>query len=63
VVAAIILVYFVHAASIFHLTVTRLFPRIVVGAAAWQVYNPRIRVESLLVSPISRASAKQRSGR
>jgi pre-mRNA-splicing factor ATP-dependent RNA helicase DHX15/PRP43 len=27
------------------------------------VYNPRIRVESLLVSPISRASAKQRSGR
>lgn len=28
-----------------------------------QVYNPRIRVESLLVSPISRASAQQRSGR
>ncbi|KAH8083945.1 helicase [Aureococcus anophagefferens] len=27
------------------------------------VYNPRIRVESLLVSPISRASAKQRAGR
>jgi len=27
------------------------------------VYNPRIRVESLLVSPISRASAHQRSGR
>lgn len=29
----------------------------------FQVYNPRIRVESLLVSPISRASAQQRSGR
>ena len=28
-----------------------------------KVYNPRIRVESLLVSPISKASAKQRSGR
>lgn len=28
-----------------------------------KVYNPRVRVESLLVSPISRASAKQRSGR
>ncbi|CAM9861312.1 unnamed protein product, partial [Laminaria digitata] len=28
-----------------------------------KVYNPRIRVESLLVSPISRASAQQRSGR
>lgn len=27
------------------------------------MYNPRIRVESLLVSPISRASAKQRAGR
>jgi pre-mRNA-splicing factor ATP-dependent RNA helicase DHX15/PRP43 len=27
------------------------------------VYNPRIRVESLLVSPISRASAHQRAGR
>jgi pre-mRNA-splicing factor ATP-dependent RNA helicase DHX15/PRP43 len=27
------------------------------------VYNPRIRVESLLVSPISQASAQQRSGR
>ena len=27
------------------------------------MYNPRIRVESLLVSPISRASAQQRSGR
>ena len=30
---------------------------------AAQVYNPRIRVESLLVSPISRASAHQRAGR
>ena len=29
----------------------------------FQVYNPRIRVESLLVSPISQASAKQRAGR
>lgn len=29
----------------------------------FQVYNPRIRVESLLVSPISRASAQQRAGR
>jgi hypothetical protein len=28
-----------------------------------QVYNPRIRVESLLVSPISKASAHQRAGR
>ena len=27
------------------------------------MYNPRVRVESLLVSPISRASAKQRAGR
>jgi pre-mRNA-splicing factor ATP-dependent RNA helicase DHX15/PRP43 len=27
------------------------------------VFNPRIRVESLLVSPISQASAQQRSGR
>jgi HrpA-like RNA helicase len=27
------------------------------------VYNPRIRVESLLVSPISQASAHQRAGR
>eukprot|EP00308_Calcidiscus_leptoporus_P011909 CAMPEP_0119370234 /NCGR_PEP_ID=MMETSP1334-20130426/16621_1 /TAXON_ID=127549 /ORGANISM="Calcidiscus leptoporus, Strain RCC1130" /LENGTH=717 /DNA_ID=CAMNT_0007387257 /DNA_START=54 /DNA_END=2207 /DNA_ORIENTATION=+ len=33
------------------------------GFAKHQVYNPRIRVESLLVSPISRASAKQRAGR
>lgn len=28
-----------------------------------KVYNPRIRVESLLVSPISKASAQQRAGR
>lgn len=28
-----------------------------------QIYNPRCRVESLLVSPISKASANQRAGR
>lgn len=28
-----------------------------------QVFNPRVRVESLLVSPISQASAQQRAGR
>ena len=28
-----------------------------------KIYNPRTRVESLLVTPISRASARQRSGR
>ena len=33
------------------------------SSSSSQVYNPRIRVESLLVSPISRASAQQRSGR
>lgn len=33
------------------------------GFVKQKVYNPRIRVESLLVSPISRASARQRSGR
>ena len=33
------------------------------GFSKQKVYNPRIRVESLLVSPISQASAKQRSGR
>ncbi len=33
------------------------------GFSKQKVYNPRIRVESLLVSPISRASAKQRQGR
>lgn len=33
------------------------------GFSKQKVYNPRIRVESLLVSPISKASAKQRAGR
>ena len=33
------------------------------GFAKETVYNPRIRVESLMVSPISRASAQQRAGR
>ncbi|XP_060961217.1 probable pre-mRNA-splicing factor ATP-dependent RNA helicase DEAH2 [Cannabis sativa] len=33
------------------------------GFAKQNVYNPRVRVESLLVSPISKASAHQRSGR
>merc|ERR1719424_2636722 len=33
------------------------------GFSKQKVYNPRIRVESLLVSPISRASCKQRAGR
>lgn len=33
------------------------------GMAKQKVYNPKIRVESLLVSPISKASANQRSGR
>ncbi|PWA60037.1 RNA helicase family protein [Artemisia annua] len=33
------------------------------GFAKQKVYNPRERVESLLVSPISKASAHQRSGR
>jgi len=33
------------------------------GFSKQKVYNPRIRVESLLVSPISQASAKQRCGR
>jgi len=32
------------------------------GFAKQKVYNPRIRVESLLVSPISKASAHQRAG-
>jgi pre-mRNA-splicing factor ATP-dependent RNA helicase DHX15/PRP43 len=31
--------------------------------ACVQVYNPRVRVESLLVTAISKASAQQRSGR
>ena len=33
------------------------------GFCKQKVYNPRIRVESLLVSPVSKASAQQRSGR
>merc|ERR1712137_580903 len=33
------------------------------GFAKQKVYNPRIRVESLLVSAISKASAQQRAGR
>lgn len=33
------------------------------GLSKQKVYNPRLRVESLLVSPISKASCKQRSGR
>ena len=33
------------------------------GFSKQKVYNPRIRVESLLVSPISRASSHQRAGR
>lgn len=33
------------------------------GFSKQKVYNPRIRVESLLVSPISQASANQRKGR
>ena len=33
------------------------------GFSKQNIYNPRIRVESLLVSPISKASAQQRAGR
>ncbi|KAI9458985.1 P-loop containing nucleoside triphosphate hydrolase protein [Boletus coccyginus] len=33
------------------------------GFSKQKVYNPRIRVESLLVSPISKAAAQQRAGR
>jgi pre-mRNA-splicing factor ATP-dependent RNA helicase DHX15/PRP43 len=33
------------------------------GYSKQKVYNPRLRMESLLVSPISKASAKQRAGR
>jgi pre-mRNA-splicing factor ATP-dependent RNA helicase DHX15/PRP43 len=33
------------------------------GFSEQKVYNPRVRVESLLVSPISKASAQQRAGR
>ncbi len=33
------------------------------GFSKQKVYNPRIRVESLLVTPVSKASAQQRTGR
>jgi pre-mRNA-splicing factor ATP-dependent RNA helicase DHX15/PRP43 len=33
------------------------------GFSKQKIYNPRIRVDSLLVSPISKASAAQRAGR
>ena len=33
------------------------------GLSKQKTYNPRMRVESLVVSPISKASAKQRAGR
>ena len=33
------------------------------GYSKQKVYNPRLRMESLLVSPISKANAKQRAGR
>ncbi len=33
------------------------------GFSKQKVYNPRIRVESLLFTPISKASAQQRAGR
>lgn len=33
------------------------------GFSKQKLYNPRIRVESLLISPISKASAQQRAGR
>eukprot|EP00455_Lapot_gusevi_P031023 TRINITY_DN3348_c0_g1_i3.p1 TRINITY_DN3348_c0_g1~~TRINITY_DN3348_c0_g1_i3.p1 ORF type:complete len:699 (-),score=169.43 TRINITY_DN3348_c0_g1_i3:34-2130(-) len=33
------------------------------GFSKQKVYNPRVRVESLLVTPVSRASAQQRAGR
>jgi pre-mRNA-splicing factor ATP-dependent RNA helicase DHX15/PRP43 len=33
------------------------------GFSKQKIYNPRIRMESLLVSPISKASANQRAGR
>eukprot|EP01006_Ploeotia_vitrea_P039275 TRINITY_DN66328_c10_g1_i1.p1 TRINITY_DN66328_c10_g1~~TRINITY_DN66328_c10_g1_i1.p1 ORF type:complete len:540 (-),score=319.76 TRINITY_DN66328_c10_g1_i1:789-2384(-) len=33
------------------------------GFSKQKVYNPRVRVESLLVTPISKASAQQRAGR
>ncbi|KAI7990984.1 putative pre-mRNA-splicing factor ATP-dependent RNA helicase DEAH3 [Camellia lanceoleosa] len=46
-----------------HLTIDGIVYVIDPGFAKQKVYNPRIRVESLLVSPISKASAHQRSGR
>ena len=57
--------------SAWHLPLTRPRPHITYnhryvidpGFAKQKVYNPRIRVESLLVSPISQASAHQRAGR
>ena len=33
------------------------------GFSKQKIYNPRVRLESLLVSPISKASAQQRAGR
>jgi pre-mRNA-splicing factor ATP-dependent RNA helicase DHX15/PRP43 len=33
------------------------------GLSKQKVYNPRLKIDSLLVAPISRASAKQRAGR
>jgi pre-mRNA-splicing factor ATP-dependent RNA helicase DHX15/PRP43 len=33
------------------------------GLSKQNVYNPRLKIQSLLVSPISKASAKQRAGR
>ena len=33
------------------------------GFSKQKVYNPRLRIESLLVDPISRSNAKQRAGR
>jgi pre-mRNA-splicing factor ATP-dependent RNA helicase DHX15/PRP43 len=33
------------------------------GFSKQKVYNPRVRVESLLVTPISKASAQQRAGK
>nr|DAD38331.1 TPA_asm: hypothetical protein HUJ06_008972 [Nelumbo nucifera] len=45
------------------LTIDGIFYVIDPGFAKQKVYNPRVRVESLLVSPISKASAHQRAGR
>jgi len=33
------------------------------GFSKQKVYNPRLKIESLLVDPISRSNAKQRAGR